>query len=535
MLHQLSPVVGRVDVDFDHAGVGRDLQQLQARVARRRVAFQHDLHAQFPGGGLDGGEQVEVVLQEGQRRHEDVEDAGGAALLLRRGAVGAARVARLHAQGGAGDPVRRLEAAGRSRVVAGRRQRGGARVLHAQRGARLRRRAEGVGHVAQVGGRHALAGVAPAQVVCRGQCRRRRIRIALNQVGEFALAHPRLRIERQPVAHGRVAGHEVEPVVAQEPGAGLPARAGELRAAARVGGWLQRQHVADHRIELLREHAAQAGALQFVVQLRIEGVDVHRQAAFAPEVVVDVLVGGLDEGGREAQLLRQPVREALGVGAGVVRRLALVGEQGRIVPGRLAVGAPEDRQRPARQLLARVPLALAEVQEAALAVFLAQPVHQLGGVAALGGAEGVGVPLRRIAVAAGDEGGLAAHGQAHVAGRQARVDRVAQRQHGGPLVVGVGPRHPRRLVHARDLHLVAEVDLGLVHQALDGRGAGGCGCAGQRDVALAGQQARGGIQADPAGAGQVDLAPGVQVGEVVVGAARAVERLDVGRELDQVA
>jgi hypothetical protein len=82
---------GRVDVDLDHARVGRDLQQLQARVARRRVALQHDLHAQGFGGGLDGGQQVQVVLQPRQRWHEDVQHtvlaADGPALgpLARRG------------------------------------------------------------------------------------------------------------------------------------------------------------------------------------------------------------------------------------------------------------------------------------------------------------------------------------------------------------------------------------------------------------------------------------------------------------------
>ena len=63
VLHQLAPVVGGMDVDLDHAGVGRDLQQLQALVARRRIAFQHDLHAQLLRRGFDGGQQVQVVLQ----------------------------------------------------------------------------------------------------------------------------------------------------------------------------------------------------------------------------------------------------------------------------------------------------------------------------------------------------------------------------------------------------------------------------------------------------------------------------------------
>ena len=45
------------------------------------------------------------------------------------------------------------------------------------------------------------------------------------------------------------------------------------------------------------------------------------------------------------------------------------------------------------------------------------------------------------------------------------------------------------------------------------------------NVAFAGKEAGGGVEADPAGAGQEDLAPGVQVGEVDLGAARAIEGL----------
>ncbi|GJE58172.1 hypothetical protein MPOCJGCO_0251 [Methylobacterium trifolii] len=58
---------------------------------------------------------------------------------------------------------------------------------------------------------------------------------------------------------------------------------------------------------------------------------------------------------------------------------------------------------------------------------------------------------------------------------------------------------------------------------------------GQRDVPLAAEQARRGVEPDPAGAGQVDLGPGVQVGEVGLGALRPVHGRGVGHELDQVA
>src|SRR5213075_868749 len=89
--------------------------------------------------------------------------------------------------------------------------------------------------------------------------------------------------------------------------------------------------------------------------------------------------------------------------------------------------------------------------------------------------------------------------------------------------------------HAFDAHFVQELDLTFLRQAGDGRGAAGLGRAGERDVALAGEKAGGRVEADPTRAGQVRLAPGVQVGEVVLGARRTVERLYVRLELDQVA
>jgi hypothetical protein len=165
----------------------------------------------------------------------------------------------------------------------------------------------------------------------------------------------------------------------------------------------------------------------------------------------------------------------------------------------------------------------------------AQPPQQLGGVAALGRAQRVGVPFGRVAVARGHEGGLAALREAHVVVLQIGVHLLAQRQDMRPLLLGVGLGDARRLVHARDLHVVAERHLTLVHQALHGRGARGLRRAGQRNMPLAREQARGRVQPYPARAGQKHLAPGVQVGKVFFGAARAVDGLDVGRELDQIA
>jgi hypothetical protein len=365
----------------------------------------------------------------------------------------------------------------------------------------------------------------------RGQCIARRERVALDHERELGLLDPGQRIQRQSIAHRRIAGDQVHALAAEVPRAGDPAPADQ--AGARFAA--QRQHVADGRLEPLRVDATQAIALEFVGQAGVERIDVDRQLALAPEIVESVFEAGLHRGVDQAQLARQRRAEALRIGGGIGRRHALVGEQARIGPARLAVGAPADRQRPARQLLARIPLALAVVQETAGAVVIAQPQYQLLGAHALGGAQRVGVPFGAVAVVDADEGGLAAHRQADIARHELGIDPVAEREHGLPLLFAVRKSDSRRLPDSGDTHVVAERHLGLVDAAADGCGAGRLRRAGERDVAFAGQQAGGGVEADPAGAGQVDLAPGVQVGEVDLGAAGAVERLLVGRELDQVA
>jgi hypothetical protein len=89
---------------------------------------------------------------------------------------------------------------------------------------------------------------------------------------------------------------------------------------------------------------------------------------------------------------------------------------------------------------------------------------------------------------------------------------------------------------ARHRHLEVEFGVGLAEDgAGDRRGVAIMRRGGERNVAFAGQQARGRVEADPAGAGQVDLAPGMQVGEIDFGAGRAVERLEIGRQLDEIA
>jgi hypothetical protein len=220
---------------------------------------------------------------------------------------------------------------------------------------------------------------------------------------------------------------------------------------------------------------------------------------------------------------------------GLLFAISVGGDHQRVVlPQWLAVGAPIAAQRPARQWLTRVPLALAEMQHGTRRKMALQPFEQVTGeFALLVGERGV-VPLRTVHVVDRDEGRLAAHGQAHVVRLEFGVDLVAEVEHGLPLRFRIGLRDARVFVDARDVHREVEVRFALFGGADHRRGGRGHRGAGERDVAFAGEQARGRIEADPAGAGDVDLGPGMQVGEVVVGAGGAVERLDVGFQLDQV-
>jgi hypothetical protein len=111
-----------------------------------------------------------------------------------------------------------------------------------------------------------------------------------------------------------------------------------------------------------------------------------------------------------------------GLGGCLAGVLALLGDEFGIEPDRLAVAPPVEREGPARQCLARIPFALAVMQEAARREAVAQPADQLVGGFAFLRADGGGVPLLAFEIVDRDEGRLAAHGQPHVAGLELGVD-----------------------------------------------------------------------------------------------------------------
>ena len=174
------------------------------------------------------------------------------------------------------------------------------------------------------------------------------------------------------------------------------------------------------------------------------------------------------------------------------------------------------------------------MQEATRREALAQPPDQGVGLFALGRADRCGVPLVRLEIVDRHESRLAAHGEAHVLFLQHAVNIVAQRVERGPGFVGERPGDARMLGNAVDAHVELELDIGEACHAGDRSRVAEMRRGGKRHMAFAGQEAGGRVESDPAGARQVDLAPGVQVCEVGRRAGRTIERDDVWLQLDQV-
>ena len=71
----VAPVRCRMDVDLDDAGIGRDADDVEARIVRRAVALDMDRQADRLGRLLRRGDQLEIVLERLDRRHEDAQPA----------------------------------------------------------------------------------------------------------------------------------------------------------------------------------------------------------------------------------------------------------------------------------------------------------------------------------------------------------------------------------------------------------------------------------------------------------------------------
>ena len=209
---------------------------------------------------------------------------------------------------------------------------------------------------------------------------------------------------------------------------------------------------------------------------------------------------------------------------------------GRIAPQRLAVAAPVERERPARQLLARIPFALAVVEEPAGR----EAVPAAGGSGRRRGRAWSG-PTAAVFHSAPSRSSIETKvGSPPMVSRTSPAcSRASIALAGGQdllhSLLGVGLGDARLLDDPRHAHLEAELDLARVDGTGDrggasaGRACRPAGCGLRRPAGPRSGRGRSSRRRE------VDLGPGMQVGEVLLGAGRAVERPHVGLELDQVA
>ncbi|MNS63763.1 hypothetical protein D3C72_968660 [compost metagenome] len=268
-------------------------------------------------------------------------------------------------------------------------------------------------------------------------------------------------------------------LVAQIPAAALPLIA--------LGGARQRQDLADDLVQTLAEDFAQARTLQRLFKTGILGADVLRQSAFAPEVIEIIFVGRKHKACRNFQALgdtRQKTPGQLAIGAVI---FLLIGDQRVVLPDRHAVASPVAIERPARQLLTGVPLALPEMHQPLRRVASTHALEQLGGQSAFIRPQRRRVPLGAVRVIDGHEGWLTAHGQAHIAFQQVGIDLPTQGLNRQPLIVGVRLGDAGRLPNPLNRHFVAEFALARFHQTRDRCRRGWIRTTGQRNVSFTGK------------------------------------------------
>ena len=132
--------------------------------------------------------------------------------------------------------------------------------------------------------------------------------------------------------------------------------------------------------------------------------------------------------------------------------------------------------------------------------------------------------MRALGLVDANERRLAAHGQAYILRFQVRVDAMRHLFDLQPSLLGEGLGRPWCVIQAANGNGVAEVHVGQFDRALNGRGLGSVRGADERDVTLAGEQARGRIHPHPARTRQKRFCPGMEIRRVALRTARTFRR-----------
>jgi hypothetical protein len=195
----------------------------------------------------------------------------------------------------------------------------------------------------------------------------------------------RERRQRQAETERRVSGHEEELARACRPRRTDPAA--RVARGPRVPG-LHGQNIAGRLAQAALEHAREPRTRHRVVELVRGRIEVLGELPLQTDEVPRVLVRAGDRARVDLESPRDTFEKiARRVGRNAIV-LVLGSDQRAVGPDRAFVAAPEQRERPARQLLARIPLSLAVVQKPLRREARAQTLDELGCELALGRTDG---------------------------------------------------------------------------------------------------------------------------------------------------
>ena len=296
---------------------------------------------------------------------------------------------------------------------------------------------------------------------------------------------------------------------------------------------LKRQYLTNHTAEAGAQLPGQPCTHPGIVEVGLQRINIGWQAALLIQCSPWVLIGIHHIPGIQTQPTGQTSAES----ADILGRQLPGGidiQTGSILPDRLPIHPPVKIQGPARQRLPRIPLALTEVQNSARSKTFPQTANQLVGQPPLVPAQRGGIPFGTVHVIHGNKGWLSTLGQAYIASHELGINLLGQLANGCPLFIGIGPSHPRVFVNTGHPH--GDIKTGFTDAGHAGHRCGRRrqGRYRQRNVPFAGEQAGGGVDANPTGTGYVGFAPGMQIGEIDLRAGRAVQRLFIGDQLNQI-
>ena len=191
------------------------------------------------------------------------------------------------------------------------------------------------------------------------------------------------------------------------------------------------------------EDLCEALALQFILQIGFQRINIGRQPAFFPEVVVDVFVTWHQPSRVRAERRSKRDREV----TRIIRRMPIVfgfiSNEMVINPDRHAVFPPETTQCPARKLFAGIPFSLPVMEQSAGSELRPQPLDKFAGQQALMRADGGIIPLRSVRIVNAHESRLSTHRQPHIMRAQVGIYAATGFIYLLPLFLCVGFGHAR--------------------------------------------------------------------------------------------